>query len=427
MPVPAMDISKFYAKLAVITTRALLLRFMPVRPNREGWEGRMLLINLDFIGDLVMFTAVLKHYRRACPGKTIFVLINSASGMSPLLLEGFADEVLTLDAEAFRTNAWYGYRFIAKLRRIGFATVAEHNPAMEFIGRTIAVELGAERVFGYEGLAFDRDVPPSRNAELGTRYFDRVLSKKFTKVIPRITERISPRYLTHMIAHHAAIFEGVTGREAPENLAPELPRLPSDETIQGMLRKEGVKPYSYALIALGASSFRKEWPPGKFAELGKVLVGKAIPIVLTGGKRDVPGARAFAEFLGSPCIDLVGKTSILDVVSLVRYSLITVSNDTAPTHFAVALKRPSLTIMYPTRPGWAGPYGYRDINRWVIREDVPCFGDNGQCGNAAGPGVLAPCIAAVTVEDAKKELVPLLAHITSGVPYPATPFLLFAK
>ena len=138
----------------------------------------------------------------------------------------------------------------------------------------------------------------------------------------------------------------------------------------------------------------------------------------------MPASKAFLDALHVPCLDLTGKTSVIDAVSLVRFSRITVSNDSAFTHFAVALARPSLTIMYPTRPGWAGPYGYGDINRRVIREDVPCFGDNGQCGNTGGLRALAPCVAAVTVEDAQKELSPLLACITSGDPSPKAPFSL---
>lgn len=422
----SLDILKFYTKLAVIKVRALMFWFAPVLANRDGWENRILLINLDLIGDIIMLTAVLKHYRAAMHGKKLFLLLNSASGMSPLLVQECVDEVLTIDANAFKVNPRYGYAMVKKLRHIGFVTVVEHNPAMEFIGKVIAVELGAKEVIGYQVPAIEDNLPSSVNAELGLRYFHRVLSRKFTKMIPATPEP-GPKRFTHIILRYAEIFKGVTGQVA-QDLAPRLPEhLPSDEMAQDVLKKNSIKPFSYALFSLGTSTPHKEWPVERFAAVAKLLATRNIPIVLTGGKKDVSKSKAFIATIGGHCFDLTGKTTILEVASLIRFSLLTISNDTSIVHFAVAFKRPSLTIQILSRPGWTDRYGYRDINKWILKEDAPCFGDNGRCTHLVGPNDPSPCIAAISVGDAEQELVPLLNHITSNAAYPSADFSLATR
>jgi ADP-heptose:LPS heptosyltransferase len=399
---------KFYVKLAVIKARAFLLWLRPVRVNMVAWEDRVLIINLDMIGDVVMFTAVLKHYRAAMPGKKLYLLLNGSSGVSPVLVRDYVDEVLMVDTNAFKSDPRYGYGFIKKLRQIGFATVVEQNPGMEFVGKTIAVTLGAKEVVGYHGFAIDEVFPPSANFALGLRYFRRVLSKKFTKMIPTIPEPRAPKRLANMISHYAAIFEGVTGQRLTD-LVPRLPEpLPSDEAAKKILAENHIEPFSYCLLSLGTSTARKEWPVERFVALGKILALKNIPIVLTGGKKDIPKSKEFAAALGGNCLDLTGKTSILEAASLVRFSLLTMSNDTSISHFAIAFKRPSFTITWLANPGRTTVYGYPGLNVWVFKEPFPCFADNGRCAQGIGPDEPAPCIAAITVEEAEQALRPLL-------------------
>ena len=417
---------KFYVKVAVVKARALMFWFAPVRPNKDGWENRILLINLSLIGDMVMFTAVLKHYRTALPGKRIFLLLNGSSGVDPVFVQEYVDDVIRVDAEAFKGGPRYGHAFVKKMREIGFATVVEHNPGAEFVGKTIAVELGAETVIGYHGFAIDDTCPPDANFALGLRYFRRVLSKKFTTIIPTISEPNAPRRLAHMISHYAAIFEGVTGQK-PADLVPRLPgRLPTDEAAQNALREHGIAPLSYCLLSLGTSTPHKEWPVERFAALGRLLRDRKIPIVLTGGSKDVPKSKAFVAAFGADgtILDLTGRTSLLKAASLVKFSLLAMSNDTSIAHFAIAFKRPSLAILWLAQPGRTSIYGYRDINKWIFKEFFPCFGDNGRCAHTVGPNDPAPCVAAVTVEDASRELVPLFDAIRSDGNYPKEGFSL---
>lgn len=421
-----MDAFKFYAKLFVIKLRALMFLVAPVDPNRNGWENRVLIINLDLIGDIVMFTGVLKHYRAAMPYKKIFILLNASGGVDPVLVRDHVDEVIRIDTEAFKSKPGYGYSFVKKMRHVGFAKVIEHNPGAEFVGKVVATELGAQELIGYHGFAIDDTTPTSENFAKGLQYFRNVLAKKFTKIIPTIPEIGLPKRFTHMVSHYAAIFEGVVGKKT-EDPAPALPDpFPSDEVVKKLVGADRVMPLSYCLLSLGTSTPRKEWPVARFAELGKLIRERDIPIVLTGGKKDIPKSKMFIEALGTGkgIIDLTGKTSLSEAASLVKFSLFAMSNDTSIAHFAIAFKRPSLTVMWLANPGRTTLYGYPDINKWVFKADFPCYGDNGRCANNINPGDPSPCVAAITVEDAKKVLVPLLDYLKSGAAYPVEKFTL---
>ena len=423
-----MDAFKFYIKLVVVKVRALLFFFAPVRVNKIDWENRILLINLDLIGDIVMFTAILKQYRNALPGKNIFVLLNGSSGVSSVLIRDHVDEVIMIDMNAIKINPRYGYDVVKKLRQIGFVKVIEHNPGVEFVGKIIATELGAAEVIGYHGFAIDDALPPDANFALGLRYFRKTLMYRFTTIIPAIaepSESEKPRRLRHMILHWAAIFEGATGRQVLD-YTPQLPAtLPSDASVREILKNNNIAPLSYCLVSLGTSTPRKEWPIERFIELGKILVVNNIHIILTGGVKDALKSQRFVSTIGAAhCLDLTGKTSILEAASLVRYSLFAMSNDTSIAHFAIAFKRPSFTILWLAQPGRTSIYGYRDINKWIFKEDFYCFGDNGRCARTVGPQDPAPCVAAITVEDARQALIPLLDHLLSGEKYPREDFSL---
>ena len=85
-----------------------------------------------------------------------------------------------------------------------------------------------------------------------------------------------------------------------------------------------------------------------------------------------PGEEALAQEVvreGAGAALLSPRTSIADLVSLIRGAALMISGDTGPTHVAAALGTPIVGIYGPTRPSRNGPWAPGDI---TISRDAVC-------------------------------------------------------
>lgn len=408
---------KFFVKVHLVgQLRQILITVARVRPNKAGWEDRLLIINLELLGDLVSFTSVLKHYKASFPGKRIYFLMNGETGFPPSALAPFVDDIVTVALGRFKKDPWYGARLIMQLRRIGFRTVIDQDPSLvDVLGRSIAVSLGSEEIIGYEGFLIDIVKPSSKNAELGLWYVKKHIMPRFTKVIPAIKVETSEKRLPNYIRYFAAIFEGATGRKELDYSTTLVLADEDRKKVDAILREHNIKRGHYATLALGAGTgSHRGWGPEKFAALATLLQKRNIFIVLVGVQGDRPLADRFRARYKGLYLDLVGQTSVGEFMSLIDGAMLSVSNDSGAVHIAVALKKPSLAILPIAHFGRHSLYGYRNINRWVYNADQPCLCDNWHCVSLVKKGDPVPCIASISVEQATGELEALLEYLGSG-------------
>ena len=122
----------------------------------------------------------------------------------------------------------------------------------------------------------------------------------------------------------------------------------------------------------GARWQSKRWPATRFRELAvKLHQSFPVTIVIAGGKSDTAIGDEIttdAPFI----INLIGKTTLKMLASLLKSATVVVTNDTGPMHIAAAVKTPVVGLFGPTDPGIVGPYG--EIHT-VLRGDcdrIPC-------------------------------------------------------
>ncbi|MEM9800919.1 MAG: glycosyltransferase family 9 protein [Planctomycetota bacterium] len=114
------------------------------------------------------------------------------------------------------------------------------------------------------------------------------------------------------------------------------------------------------LLNLGASKPEKRWPTASWRALAeRLLAGDAGPldgpILLTGGPGDADVAREVAR--GLDVVDLVGTTSLLQLLELSRRARRMVTADTGPMHMCAAVGTPVVALFGPSDPARTGPYG----------------------------------------------------------------------
>jgi len=155
------------------------------------------------------------------------------------------------------------------------------------------------------------------------------------------------------------------------------------------------------LVILNANSSDlvplRRWPLDNFIELGRrLLVDENVVIVLTGVKSERSESEHVQASLGSARVaNLVGQTSLRQL--LVLYSLcdLMITNDSGPSHFASLTDLPVITLFGPETPKLYGALGR---NKVAVASDLacsPCVSSYNHRATACNDNM---CMRAITVD-----------------------------
>ncbi len=93
-----------------------------------------------------------------------------------------------------------------------------------------------------------------------------------------------------------------------------------------------------------------------------------------------------------------GKTSLTELITLLRQCSLVLTNDTGTMHLAAALGVPTVSIFGSTEPVLTGPLGDRHI---IVRNHVACS----PCFKRECPFGHYDCMNGVLVEQVERELI----------------------
>lgn len=113
------------------------------------------------------------------------------------------------------------------------------------------------------------------------------------------------------------------------------------------------------LLCPGARWLNKRWPAEHFRQLAQMLCS-AYPdhrVDVIGGPDDVELGDQICASLPSSCQNYAGRTSLREMVELIRSADLLITNDTGPMHIAAALGIPVVSLFGPTNPRRTGAYG----------------------------------------------------------------------
>jgi len=137
----------------------------------------------------------------------------------------------------------------------------------------------------------------------------------------------------------------------------------------------------YMAFAIGGQHPGKMLPVKKMIEIC-IAYGK--PVVLLGGKEDIPNSLELEKAVGYTIYNMVGKCSLHQSASLIRQSDVVLTHDTGLMHIAAAFKKRIVSVwgatvpqfgMYPYLPGegslmiepkgvWDRPFSKLGDNKW---------------------------------------------------------------
>jgi heptosyltransferase-2 len=164
---------------------------------------------------------------------------------------------------------------------------------------------------------------------------------------------------------------------SPEPLAPQLAVTP--EEIEAAKIKFGLDKISQPVFGLNPGAEygpAKRWPAEKFIAAAKEIQQRTNCVwLMFGGKNDAKlTTQIESEFQTSnfKFQNLAGKTSLRELMALLKVCHVVLTNDTGPMHVAAALGAPVVVPFGSTSPELTGPGLLGDVQNRLIKSDAPC-------------------------------------------------------
>jgi heptosyltransferase II len=348
-------------------------------PSKILYPRRILVRGTNWLGDAVMSTPAMMRLRERFPDTHIALLTH----------EKMRD--LWLHHPAVNETIGFGARegnfsIVRKLRAGHFdlALVLPNSPrsALEVWLAGIPQRIGYARPWRN---AFLTQVVPTRPGHVAMH--KRTESEIKQLVAADVSPRQNPesRVLTNTATTAHQIHEylhlvGMLGAN-PQPLAPQL--TVADDEIQSALAKfaltEVVKS-GQPLLALNPGAEygpAKRWPAERFIAVANEVQRQTNCICLVlGGKGDVDLATTIADGITHHAprtkFNLAGKTSLRELMALLKSCRVMLTNDTGPMHVAAALGTPVVVPFGSTSPELTGPGLPGDSRHRLIKSDAPC-------------------------------------------------------
>jgi heptosyltransferase-2 len=158
-----------------------------------------------------------------------------------------------------------------------------------------------------------------------------------------------------------------------EPATPMLRTMPGEDAAAvEHLRAFGVKP-DQVVIGLNPGSVygsAKRWLPERFAQVaGRLAAEHEACVLIFGGKGEEELGTAIAGMMTAPTIVFSGRTTVRQLMALIKRCRLFITNDTGPMHIAAAFGVPLVAIFGPTNPAATSPYG---PGHELVRHPVEC-------------------------------------------------------
>ncbi|WP_041412883.1 glycosyltransferase family 9 protein [Shewanella sp. ANA-3] len=112
------------------------------------------------------------------------------------------------------------------------------------------------------------------------------------------------------------------------------------------------------VICAAASKAERNWLPERYAAVAQHAVNKGYRVILCGGPTALENTLAndIANACSAKLDNLVGKTSLTQLLALLKRASLVLAPDTGPAHMAVTQGTPVIGLYAHSNPGRTGPY-----------------------------------------------------------------------
>ena len=311
---------------------------------------RVLVVNVNWLGDVLMTTPVFKALKERFPDSYLGVL--AVPRVVDVFKENPAiDDIIVFDEQGAQKTFFGKIAFINYLRRKRFDTVFFIKSS--FTRCLICALAGIKSRIGY----------------------------KRKKVEFLLTESVElPDNIIHRQDRYLYLFKRYT-----KEITGHRVDITVSDAVKDTIRREILKiksGYSYvAGINVSANWGLKRWPADKFAVLCDRLARELnCAVVFVGAGKDQLLVNETASLMKEKYFDFCSKTTIKELAALMLFCDIFISNDSGPAHMAAGLNIPTVVLFGPTAKEITAPRGRNVV---IIQNnndcEVPCY--NAECAD----------------------------------------------
>jgi len=362
--------------------------FVVIIYHSQETENKILIIRLDAIGDFILWLDSAQHFRKIYSGKTI-VLLGNQTWTDIAKKFSYWDEVWELNRHKFHRSFLYRFHLLKKIRKAGFDIVIQPTYSREFLyGDAIVHISGAREKIGSVG--------------------------DCSNIWP-IEKEISDRFYTQLVpANPKPLMELRRNAEFVRGLGYEFQSaLPDMMLVVQGIANPVAKNSPYFVLFPGASWTGRQWPIEKFSEFASLVFRETgMSAVICGGATQKQLSEALIAIMNIPVLNMVGKTSLAELVAIIKDAQFLLGNETSAVHIASAVATPAFCLLGGGHYGRFMPYDIESKTKKtlpvVISHQMDCFNCNWCCKYFVEDGKPVPCIEKISVKEVFAALQPLI-------------------
>lgn len=307
-----------------------------------GAPRRVLIVLLGSIGDVVRALPLLCRIRLAWPDSHLAWAVEPKS--EPVLRSHpWLDEVIVYDR---KRAPWSVAAFVREIRRGRFDLVIDLQRHLK--SGAIGWISGAPERLGF--------------APGNTKEYNDLFSTRQAAAQPKMRLKLS---------QYQAFGDALGIPPAPIEFGLE----PTPEEAANAKRLLASASSPKVGVIMGSSWPSRIYPPGAVVAVIRKLAHPTdtcpalFPVLIGGPDEADVAAAVMRELDGAAALNLVGRTSLRDLIAIFAECAVAFGPDSGPMHMAAAAGCPVVSLWGSTAPERSAPWGFAEL---VIRGEIPC-------------------------------------------------------
>lgn len=344
----------------------------------RGGSQALAVVRTDGIGDFVVWLDAAHQLLKRYAGRQSILIANSLFSELAERIGRF-DHVIGVDTRVFQSDLAYRFRTVRAVRRLGAEIAVYPVTSRTFwVGDALVRATGARQRIGSEG-----------DGLLVRSWQHRMARRWYTQFLPAGSGPMAEWERNVEFLHGLGI----------EAAGPAVASLSRMAEVPAQMKGPG----EYFVVFPGGGSPKRLWPAASFALVARAIADQTgWRLVVCGGHADVDMAQRIVDLAElDNSLSLAGKTSIPELVEVIRGARLVVGNETSAVHIAAAVGTPSVCILGGGHFGRFVPYpeGIQGAAPIPVYRPMECYGCNWRCTQPHEPGQPTPCITAIPAAD----------------------------
>ena len=342
----------------------------------EKISNRIVLVKVDAIGDFVLWLESAQALRKHFKDKEIFLVTNQIVAELASKLNLF-DQVIGVDLTAYECQWAYRFRMNRRIYCLGAEIAIQTTYSRKYVeGDSLVRATSAAQRIGSVG-----------DLHVRTPWQRVIADRWFTQLIP------ASEITLHEVDRNKEFLRGL-GIESVDNTFPKVADL---QLLPDKFKEEG-----YFVVFPGAGIEERMWPPENFGAVARFVTqtyGWRMVVCGASGEREIARYLLEVEGLSGSC-DLTGKTSLPELVEVIRGARILIANETSAIHIAAAVDTSSVCLLGGGHFGRFMPYpdSFKGVRPIAAFKRMDCYECDWHCVYTLEKGSPFPCIDAIDLE-----------------------------